>query len=75
MIENKGRVILANLNINTISNKFSSTQELVSNKTEILVIEEMKLDETFPEGCFNIPGYKRPFRRDLHLPGSTVCQE
>ena len=41
------RVILANSNINSIRNKFSSLKELVSNNIDVLVIEETKLYETF----------------------------
>ena len=50
------------LNMNSIRNKFSSLQELISNYIGVLVIEETKLDETFPEGCLDIPGYKKTFQ-------------
>ena len=47
--------------------------ELVLNNIDVLVVAETKLDETFPEGCFDIPGYKRPFRdRDIHGGGIMV---
>ena len=71
-MKNKDRVILANLNINSIRNKFSSLQELVSNNIDVLVIEETKLDDTFPEGCFTIPGYKNPFRKDRDVHGGGI---
>ena len=45
-------------------NKFSSLQELVANNTDVLVFEETKLNDTFPGGCFTLPGYKSPFRKD-----------
>ena len=38
--------------------------ELVLNNIDVLVVEETKLDETFPGGCFDIPGYERPVRRE-----------
>ena len=71
-MKNKDRVILANLNINSIRNKFSSLQELVSNNIDVLIIEETKLDDTFPEGCFTIPGYKNPFRKDRDVHGGGI---
>ena len=46
------------MNIDSINNKFLSLQELVSNDTHVLVIEERKLDQNFPEGSFTIPRYK-----------------
>ena len=33
-------------------------KELVSDNIDVLVIEETKLDKTFPENAFMIPGYK-----------------
>ena len=45
-MKNVNKVILANLNINSIPNKFSSLKELVSNNIDVLVIQETKLDET-----------------------------
>ena len=63
-MKNANKVILANLNINSIPNKFSSLKELVSNNIDVLVIQETKLDETFPEKSFIIPGFKAPFRQD-----------
>ena len=61
---NMNKIVLATLNINSIRNKFTSLAEIVSNNIDILVIQETKLDATFPEGQFLIPGFKKPFRRD-----------
>ena len=71
-VKNSNRVILANLNINSIRNKFSSLKELVSNNIDVLVIEETKLDETFPAKSFVIPGYKEPFRKDRNAHGGGI---
>ena len=49
-------MILANLNINSIQNKFSSLKELVYNNKDVLVIEGTKTDETFLLKSFVIPG-------------------
>ena len=64
-LKNTNKVILAHLNINSIRNKFSCLKELVSDNIDVLVIEETKLDETFPEKAFMIPGYKKPFRKEF----------
>ena len=60
------------MNINSIRNKFSSLKELVSNNIDVLVIEETKLDDTFPAKSFVIPGYKEPFRKDQNAYGGGI---
>ena len=37
-----------------------------------LVITETKLDSTFPEKQFYVPGYKKPFRKDRNKNGGGV---
>ena len=71
-LKNTNKVILAHLNINSIRNKFSSLKELVSDNIDVLVIEETKLNETFPEKAFMIPGYKKPFRKDRNSYGGGI---
>ena len=68
-IKNANKVILAHLNINSIRNKFSCLKELVSDDIDVLVIEETKLDETFPENAFMIPGYKNFLEKTKTLMG------
>ena len=70
--KNKDKVVLATLNINSLRNKFSSLMELVSGNIDILVIEETKIDSTFPEAQFCIPGYKKPFRKDRNAHGGGI---
>ena len=50
--KNDIKVILANLNLNSISNKFLSLKATISNDIEVLVIQETKIDETFFERIF-----------------------
>ena len=73
-IKNNNKVVLATLNINSLRNKFTSLMEIVSGNIDILVIEETKIDSTFPEAQFYIPGYKKPFRknRNAHAGGMIV---
>ena len=49
-----------------------SLAELIKGKLDILVITESKLDNTFPEKQFLIPGYKKPFRADRNKDGGGV---
>ena len=63
-IENKDRVIITHLNINSIRNKIDMLSDLVKGKVDILCITETKLDETFPTSNFLIDGFSLPYRRD-----------
>ena len=58
------RLLVVNLNINSISNKFDQLKLFVQGKVDILVITETKLDSTFPTYQFLIEGYSEPYRFD-----------
>ena len=70
--KNNDEVILANLNLNSIPNKLSSLKEIIFNNIDVLVIQETQIDETFPKGSFDIPGYKRPYRKDRNIHGGGI---
>ena len=70
--KNMNKIVLATLNINSIRNKFSSLCEIVSNNIDILVIQETKIDATFPTGQFLMPGYKKPYRKDRNIHGGGI---
>ena len=53
-VKNMGRVIVANLNINSIRNKFEQLKYIVNENVDILVITETKIDDTFPVAQFII---------------------
>ena len=53
------------LNINSIRNKFSSITHLIDNHLDIFAIAETKLDYSFLESQFILPGMKKPFRLDV----------
>ena len=63
-IKNMKNVIIGQLNINSLRNKFPSLVEIIRGNLDILVITETKLDHTFPEKQFLIPGYRKPYRQD-----------
>ena len=54
----KDGVIIAHLNINSIRNKIGEVQDLLYKQLlDIYCISETKIDESFPQGQFNVPNY------------------
>ena len=49
-------VIIGHLKINTLENKFEALKLIVTDKLDILVLVETKLDDSFPENQFIIEG-------------------
>ena len=58
------KIIVGQLNINSIRNKFDFLAQQVKGNIDILMISETKLDESFPVDQFLIDGYSVPFRFD-----------
>ena len=71
-VQNLKNVIIGQLNINSLRNKFNELAELMQGKLDILVLTETKVDHTFPEKQFLVPGYKKPFRLDRNRNGGGV---
>ena len=71
-IDNLKNVIIGQLNINSLRNKFQSLVEIVHGNIDILILTETKLDNTFPDNQFFIPGYKKPYRLDRNKNGGGV---
>ena len=53
---------MAYLNINSMQNKFSSIPHLTDNNLDIFAIAKTKLDSSFPESHFHLPGMRMHFR-------------
>ena len=51
-------IIVDQLNINSLRNKFFSVKELLSHNLDLLVINETKLDDSLANAKFQINGYK-----------------
>ena len=51
-IRNPNKIIIENLNINSLPNKFEQLKDIVMQHTDILVLTETKLDDTFPTAQF-----------------------
>ena len=60
------------MNINSLRYKFQALVDLIHKNLDILIIGETKLDNTFPENQFSIPGYKIPYRLDRNRNGGGV---
>ena len=71
-VKNVNRLIIGNLNINSISNKFDQLKLFVQGKVDIMIITETKLDSTFPTSQFVIDGYSEPYRFDRNRNGGGV---
>ena len=63
-IKNANRLIIGNLNVNSLRNKFQMVEELIKDKIDVFLVSETKLDSSFPSGQFVIKGYSTPFRLD-----------
>ena len=70
--KNLNRLIIAQLNINSIRNKLQALTCIMQGNIDILVVTETKLDETFTNGCIAINGYCQPLRLDRNREGGGV---
>ena len=71
-LENNHRLVIGNLNINSISNKFVNLKLIIQGKIVILVITKTKSDSTFPLNEFATLGYLKPYRFDRNRNGGGV---
>ena len=67
--KNFDRLIIGNLNINSLSSKFDQLKLLIQGKIDILIITETKLDDSFPTEQFTISGYSKSHRLDRNRNG------
>ena len=56
-LSNTNRIIVAQLNINSLRNKVDALKAIISGKIDVLVITESKLDHTFHTNQFLIDGF------------------
>ena len=66
------RVLIGNLNVNSIRNKFDELKDTVLKYTNILILIETKLDETFLISRFLMDGFYRPYKFDRNKHGGGV---
>ena len=61
-LKNVNNIIIAQININSIMNKFELLSHYVSGNIGMIIITETKLDKSFPSGQLLLHGYSEPFR-------------
>ena len=61
-IRNPNKIIIGNLNINSLPNKFEQLKDIVMQHTDILVLTETKLDNTFPKAQVLVNGFSESCR-------------
>ena len=71
-ITNLNRIVISHININSIRNKFELLAEAVMGNLDILMVTEMKIDESFPTSQFIIPGFTSPYRFDRTKDGEGI---
>ena len=57
--KNPNRLIIAQLNINSLRNKFDSLVEILQSNVDMLFISETAIDSSFPTAQFKIEGYTK----------------
>ena len=69
---NFNKLVLGHLNTNSLRNKFDALTQQIKGNFDILILSESKLDSSFPEGQFLIPGYGAPYRIDRTCHGGGI---
>ena len=69
---NHNRLIFSTLNINSVPNKLDDIRITIADFVDILVITEIKLDQSFPESQFFINKSPKPFRKDRNRHGGRL---
>ena len=70
--KNLRRIIFVYLNISSLRSKSDALVDQIKGNVDILVVSETKLDESFLEGQFKLPGFTSPFPRDRNEFGSGI---
>ena len=71
-IKNLNRVIISQININSIRNKIELLSEAVFGNIDILMVSETKIDMSIPTSQFIIQGFAAPFRLDRTNTGGRI---
>ena len=70
--KNKNRPIIAQLNINSLRNKFGFLSSHITKYVDILLLAETKLDDSFPTAQFSLNGFCKPYRLDRSSNGGGI---
>ena len=70
-LKNINQLMVGNLNINSLENKFDHLTIFVENTLDVLIINETKLDGDVANGVFDYHGFQR-FRKDRNKHGGGI---
>ena len=70
--KNINMVIIVNININSLRNKVEQVKVFILKFSDILVITETKLDDSFPTSQFEVEGFCTPLRLDRSRYGGVL---
>ena len=70
-LKNPNRLVIAQLNINSLRNKFDSLVRMLHNNLDILLISETSIDSSFPTAQFQIERYTT-YRLDRNANGGGI---
>ena len=71
-VKNHNKIIISNLNINSISNKFDALKTIIPGNIDIFVVTETKLDASFETSQFCMEGFNEPYRLDRNRNGGGI---
>ena len=64
--------LMEHININSIQNKFEEFSEVISKpRMQVIIVGETKIDSSYPDSQFNIPGYVL-YRNDRKKEGGGI---
>ena len=66
------KIVVGQININSIRNKSDPLVAAVAENIYILLITETKLDSIFPVNQFYVNGYNVPYRQDRNTNGGCI---
>ena len=66
------KIIIGQININSIRYKFDILKPVLTEVLDILMISETKLDDSFLEAQFYREGFRAPFRLDRNKHGGGI---
>ena len=66
------KIVVRQININSIRNKFDPLMVVVAGNIDILLITETKIDSTFPVNQFYLNGYNVSYKHDRNTGGGGI---
>ena len=70
--ENTNKLVFAQININSLRNKFELLVDQVKGNIDVLMISETNIDHSFPLGNFLIGGFSKPSGLDRDSIGGGI---